>query len=236
VIAIGIATLFLSTSTYWWDELYPTLTRPRLAVFIHAIPWWYWVIAGLVVILVLVVEESLKTINRSEAELEEYKTKAAHRPNIAIVIHSISVARPTSDNPTMAYILTVLSVRNTGAPSVVDNWKLKLEDYPNSEAKRVTVVSDLVWQYKDNSYTFSPNDHIQRKVTEEPVPSGGKRVGFLLWSAPGAVSSVKPAAFPKITITARDVTGTLITATNKATRQNEEGSYYYGLDAATLNP
>ena len=97
VIAIGIATLFLSTSTYWWDELYPTLTRPRLAVFIHAIPWWYWVIAGLVVILVLVVEESLKTINRSEAELEEYKTKAAHRPNIAIVIHSISVARPTSD-------------------------------------------------------------------------------------------------------------------------------------------
>jgi hypothetical protein len=53
---------------------------------------------------------------------------------------------------------------------------------------------------------------------------------------PSVISSVTPAAFPKVTVTARDVAGNLITATNKAARQNDEGSYYYGLDAATLNP
>src|ERR1035438_3790815 len=98
VVVIALVTLFLSTVTFWWDELFPELGRPHLAAIVHAIHWWYWAIGGLVVILVLVVEEALKVVNESEDRLEDAR-KASRLPNISIVLHLMSIGgNPATSN------------------------------------------------------------------------------------------------------------------------------------------
>jgi hypothetical protein len=142
VIFVGLLTLFLSTITFWWDELFPNLSRPRLTTVIHAIQWWYWAIGGLVVILVLVMEEALRVVNGLEDQVDEYR-QASHSPKITITLHQMSVAKHPLE-PDTSFILTILSVRNTGAPSIVDTWSMRFDDHPELQAERRTLVEDLV--------------------------------------------------------------------------------------------
>lgn len=70
VIAVVVATAFLSTATFWWDELFPEQKRPHLSAVVRWIPWWGWLVAGLLFIVVIVVEEAKKLANDLEDKLE----------------------------------------------------------------------------------------------------------------------------------------------------------------------
>jgi hypothetical protein len=148
------------------------------------------------------------------------EVKKGHNPNISITVHQVSVAfKLIEAKPEpAAFILTILSVRNTGAPSIVDTWLMAMAD-PKIKVMKITVGEDLQWPYAAGMYTFSKNDHIHKKTAEDPVPAGGKRVGFMLWRVEGldhkSIIDDKE-QLSKLTITARDVNGTLITAKNKA--------------------
>jgi hypothetical protein len=226
VIVISIATVFLSTSTFWWDEFFPSLTRPHLAVFLHAIALWYWVIGGLLLIIVLVVEEALKAINESEARLEEHTARTA-MPNVSIVVHQTRIIA------SLGYIVTVLSVRNTGAPSIVDRWSMTLGDYPEQKVHKVTLTDDLIRPTSNGqSVTYYAVDQLPKKVAEQPIPAGGKKVGWMLWKVPDfdLKSLIKDTtAVVELNITARDVMGKLITAENKAGSHDDISAYYPGM-------
>jgi hypothetical protein len=70
VIAVVLVTAFLSTATFWWDELFPEQKRPHISAVVRWIPWWGWVMTALVSIVVIVVEEARKLANDLEDKLE----------------------------------------------------------------------------------------------------------------------------------------------------------------------
>ncbi len=167
----------------------------------------------------------------AEEHAEKISLARQHLPQIAMRVHSISIS-PQPGELNTAVILTILSVRNTGAPSIVDTFKLRIDDHPELEAERITLIKDLAWQYPNLTYTYSAQDQIHKKVADQPVTTGGKKVGFMLWRIRGIdIHSLaeKMRLEPKLTVTARDITGNLITATNAATDQDDMGAYYPGL-------
>jgi hypothetical protein len=141
VFFIGLLTLFLSTITFWWDELFPDLHRPHLAAIILAVHWWYWAIAGLVTIIVIVVEAALKLINERENELaveEQKNQKPEYTGNIyEVLIGSASIYYQSGEmavsNETDSVVVLVLGVfnkRNVGHPNVgttVKDYQMSIE-------------------------------------------------------------------------------------------------------------
>lgn len=75
VIAVGLATGFLSALTFLWDEFFPDLGRPHLNVVVKTIHWWYWAILGLIVMIIMVVQEAKKAVNAKHDELETEQAK-----------------------------------------------------------------------------------------------------------------------------------------------------------------
>lgn len=233
MIVVGVLTTILGTLTLWWDELFPTLGRPHLTTIVHLVSGWYWVIGGLAVIIVLVVEGALKAVNQSESKLQEYVDKAAYLPNISIRVNSISVGELVPGTP---YLLTVLAVTNTGAPSILDGWAMTLDGYPEQKVEKITFVDDVVWPGRP---VYHQSDQMHLKVAEVPVPAGGKKVGFMLWKIPGF--DVRPllsdsTARLSVTVTATDVTGRLITSENRAKQRNDKSVYYPGLQMPGNSP
>lgn len=187
-------------------------------------------IAALICFLVAAVKIWTVEHRKYFAEVEK-----GHSPKISITVHQISTALMLIEGKSEAvFILTILSVRNTGAPSIVDTWLMTMND-PKIKITKITVAEDLQWPYTNGIYTFSKNDYIHKKTAEQPVLAGGKKVGFMLWRVEGlghkSIIDDK-GQLSKLTITARDVNGTLITATIKALSINSDdlGDYYPGME------
>jgi hypothetical protein len=93
VIAVALLVLFLSTASWFWDELFPDQARPHLVTIIHWVDWRYWILAGLVAILIMVVEGAFRMVSKTEQELEAIE-KAKPRIKLkepgAIYIESVS--------------------------------------------------------------------------------------------------------------------------------------------------
>jgi hypothetical protein len=155
-----------------------------------------------------------------------------HSPDVSIILHSVSLA-PSFGDDLAVVVLTKLSARNTGEPSILDTWQLTCDDYPGFRIEKIVNSEPFNWHHKSVVRTYSGKDYIDQKVAVQPIPTGGKQVGIMLWKIYGLdhrpfLENV--AKLPLFTVTARDVMGTLIRSTNRAVDRTDEGLNYAGLD------
>jgi hypothetical protein len=182
-------------------------------------------------------EEALRMVNEIEGILDEYKKKPSHLPNVSIIVHQIKVFEPI---PGTCYMLTVLSVRNTGAPSIVDNWMMTFDDYPEQKVQKINFTEDIVFPVPNQvPFVYHRSDQLPDKVAENPVPPGGKRVGFILWKLPGF--DPKPifdnaGISLHVTVRAKDVVGNLIVSENKTGKRDDKSLHYPGLQTPASKP
>jgi hypothetical protein len=153
-----------------------------------------------------------------------------HSPDVIIILHSVSLL-PGDDQS--ATVLTKLSVRNIGEPSILEAWQMTSDDYPGLKIQKIIVPGPFDWPNKSVVRTYSAKDYIDQKVAEQPIPRGGKRTGIMLWRIYGL--DCRPfledaTKLPKFTVTAKDVMGKLIRSTNRAVDRNDEGLNYPGID------
>lgn len=207
-----------------------SLYRELYGLYVGVIPpkslfWECMLIAFIISSAIAWVQEHVKYLT---------EVKKGHSPNISITVHQVSAALMLIDvKSEVVFILTILSVRNTGAPSIVDTWLMVMDD-PTIKITKITVSEDVPWPYTQGTYTLSKNDQIHKKTAEDPVLAGGKKVGFMLWRVEGLGHKsiiANKEQLSKLTITARDVNGTLITAKNKAISLPTDGllDYYPGM-------
>ena len=152
-------------------------------------------------------------------------------PRVCLRIHSISYAQFRPDMPDTFLILFTVSVRNTGAPSVVDGWRLEIEDASGLTVERVMIPKTLSWQYPNTTFDYSSDDAIYNKVGDVPLPPGGKKVGLSLWKVCGPlmVEAARNQNKLKFKLTARDVNGGELIAEDRADDQEYVGRYYPGI-------
>ncbi|MGA2022797.1 MAG: hypothetical protein ABSH02_19555, partial [Candidatus Sulfotelmatobacter sp.] len=98
---------------------------------------------------------------------------------------------------------------------------------------KVTLTDDLKRPTSNGQpYIYYAVDQLPKKVAEQPIPAGGKKVGWMLWKVPGfdLKSLLKDTtAIIKVTVTAKDVTGNLVTSENKVGSRDDKSAYYPGL-------
>jgi hypothetical protein len=160
VFLIGLVTLFLSSVTFWWDELFPDLRRPHLATIIHATHWWYLVILGLGAIVVLVVEGALSLVNGKEEslELEQLKNQQPEIKGEIIVVFAWTgkslVGRPILADVQFAVLVKLVNHRDVA--TTIDRYELKLkvgEEYRTAVGEPFVSTAKIAHRsdYRDRS-------------------------------------------------------------------------------------
>jgi hypothetical protein len=71
IVFLAIAITFASTADWLWDEVVEPffhVQRPKLLDLLRWLPWYEWVIIGLILMVILVGEHAFKLINQAESE------------------------------------------------------------------------------------------------------------------------------------------------------------------------
>ena len=180
---------FLATYFGWrptlaqivWTIL--TLAGGRLAFWMwHQQPprgeWMYW-LAGFPVLLVFWAAVS-------------YAARSGDRPNLTATIDRIQVMKAgqiTRDPEYSHYIglLLVVAVRNSGTPSIADQWKLSISlagSKARVEAKGIMIPPNLIMNVIDEvtkkAIQYVGADALYNKTVLAPIPTGAMVRGLML--------------------------------------------------------
>ncbi len=107
--------------------------------------------------------------------------------------------------------LTVfLRVTNTGAPSIVANWKIVVITRDGREAEALPFVSGpqmqtITLEREDGGIpvVVSPDDDLAAKTSQDPIPNGGARFGYLIT----ILRNIDTRSIQRIRLSFVDVTG-----------------------------
>jgi hypothetical protein len=82
----------------------------------------------------------------------------------------------------------VLTISNTGAPSVVANWRLEVR----LQGQGAPIFPELVYirnpiklKRQTSIQTYIPEDALYNKTQEQPIPTNGQQTGFLVFLLKG---------------------------------------------------
>ena len=176
-------------------------------------------------------------ISAATAWVQEHRKYLAevekNSPRVSLRIHSISYAADPNTQDSCVVLFTV-SVRNTGAPTIVDGWRLAVEDTSGLVIERLAIPAVLRWQYPNGLFAYQSEEAIYSKVGDVPVPTGGKKVGISLWKIRGTsmTEALENRRKLKFRLSARDVNDKEIVAADRAEDQEYVGRYYPGLEVS----
>ena len=173
---------------------------------------------------------------------------AANRPELVARIDQIGVGTPaTEGNPDiarfsagdkLASIVVIVSITNTGAPSIANTWWLvaKTADGQKEYVGMPWVTkANLVNRAGDSinsgaTETLGRNSYLPDKTATDPIPRNGARVGYLLFLFKGVDANELKRPGTKMTVKFKDVLGNEITATHVMKQSFGEPLYIPGIE------
>jgi hypothetical protein len=128
------------------------------------------------VVLAMVIAHSLLTGSHS-------------KPNLIMSIEMVAFPAPTTAAQKLI-IIVAASIKNKGAPSIVDSWGLLVRPFGAQDFVRAELVAIPANGLDMAMSTSAPrhvheHDALYDKVGNAPLPTGGKQVGYLPFELTG---------------------------------------------------
>ncbi|MFN7928596.1 MAG: hypothetical protein U0Y68_11730 [Blastocatellia bacterium] len=191
------------------------------------------------------VREATKTVTEMKTQINE--TKQNLTKEIESVKHDLTFEREHNipklsgnidqvvigDEPTLnqLQLLIQISVRNTGTPSIVDGWPVRIKsDSIDFTDKPTLVARDYYASTRNNDVRlkFQKGDFIYEKAVS-PLANGARITGWLRYIIKGIPYSQINRTGTDITVSFYDITGQLYTTTYHLTdKQDTHPSYIPG--------
>ena len=172
-------------------------------------------------------QEKIKGLEQDVADLKT--TIDSRLPKLRATIEQIAVGQPAA-LPDHASIFLLVSVVNTGAPSIADKWKLTVEFNDQKFTPRPTFQSQpITLTHADGSEVTYPIGQALYDVSvKEPIATGGRIIGALFFLVPINFRTAQKAQQKKYRLTFEDVWGTEYEAENRATTKGGPLFFYPG--------
>lgn len=164
-------------------------------------------------------EEYAKTSPGLRLTLDEYGFATAMQP------------KPTGFGKGMPAIL-IATVRNTGAPTIADNWELKIH-IPTRKGVISTRLIDFNIPNRPPIRLEGDLISMRRLLymeTEVPIATGAEKQGIIGFFVPGISERALMVKGTRMTLSCRDVAGNQISATAVLSGRNEPHRHFYGLE------
>lgn len=145
-----------------------------------------------------------KKLELAAAQQELADARELSSPKITTVIDSIVCHALPTENA--AGVIAVATARNTGAPSVAENWKMRaVVDGVQSDGEARLIPPSITCNGPEGSITYYGKDALYNVTKTSPIPSGGSVTG-VFWSV---FKNAKIDQIDKMSITLQftDVTG-----------------------------
>ncbi len=139
-------------------------------------------------------------------------------PGLSLEIDSVMVGYE-DQSPESSKWLIIASVANNGSPSVADQWKLSvLAPGWNHEASQpfslIAPNEPVRFNYEEgDSLVYSQDDALYGKTMPQPLATGSKQTGLLMFLFPGLSKSVVTQKGTIVTLECRDVASNRIKTT-----------------------
>lgn len=150
---------------------------------------------------------------------EQGKTKAEQKfeeltvPKLKATIPSFFIA-PVGEHAENTLLTVVVSITNTGAPSIADNFVVKVHrddrdytiDFLPPPSGKVVLFSGN--SKNSNSAVLEHSDFLPDKAMSNPIPHGGAVVGFMQVVVDGLMFRDADTKETRLSVVFNDVTGT----------------------------
>jgi hypothetical protein len=174
--------------------------------------------------------EQFERAERAEAQMASEKAKS--EPRLSAIIQSMAIGQMHATNDTMFTL--VVTVTNTGAPSIADYWEFYVTvNRVEHRALLFKLNRGVVVRGKKGVEVYSGEDALYNKSVREPIPTGGRIAGVPLCVLKGvALETVKESdrrGEMSVKLSFRDAVNHECVASNKATDKDVSPMYYPGL-------
>jgi len=155
--------------------------------------------------------------------------KKKEEPLLIPVVFDKIIGKIEGDPILHSSVLLRVAVKNTGAPSVVNNWQLLIDGYPQARCGRVKIPDTLTLPRERNQppYVFHSDQAIYEKVETSPIATGAGPRG-IIWFSCDLSSDVVRNSSGRFRV--QDVNGTWWEAKIVAGPLQQNQPYYPGMD------
>jgi hypothetical protein len=185
--------------------------------------WAFW---GAAIVCVLLASARVwSTEHRKVLELQ-MQVDEFKNPNLTCSIDQVSAGRRPEDSNEIAIVALVVSIRNTGAPSSIEQYDLRVRTSGGGQlsGQRLTIPPHYQFTYPNRTIELNPQLDLNHK-TVNPVAHNALKRGYLLFAIPGTSLTRLEGMALDYEITFKDINGKQLNCSRGAQDQSGPGNW-----------